>query len=91
MRRMRETPSPVRKARTVINTKYKAGALNRVKRTQAKYRATKNNGARTMFNKMKTTRLAAKTGFRVNSKRVTLKLKPKVVKALKDKSIKFLS
>jgi hypothetical protein len=87
LRRMRETPSPVRKARTVINTKYKAGALNRVKRTQAKYRATKNNGARTMFNKMKTTRLAAKTGFRVNSKRVTLKLKPKVVKALKDKSI----
>jgi hypothetical protein len=87
LRRMRETPSPVRKARTVINTKYKAGALNRVKRTQAKYRATKNNGARTMFNNMKTTRLAAKTGFRVNSKRVTLKLKPKVVKALKDKSI----
>lgn len=95
LRRMRETPSPVRKARTpvrkartVINTKYKAGALNRVKRTQAKNKATKNNGARTMFNKMmKTTRLAAKTGFRVNSKRVTLKLKPKVVKALKDKSI----
>jgi len=87
-RLMRETPSPVRKARTVINTKYKAGALNRVKRTQAKYRAAKNNGARTMFNKMKTTRLAAKTGFRVNSKRVTLKLKPKVVKALKNKSPK---
>jgi hypothetical protein len=92
---MRETPSPVRKARTpvrkartVINTKYKAGALNRVKRTQAKNKATKNNGARTMFNKMKTTRLAAKTGFRVNSKRVTLKLKPKVVKALKNKSPK---
>ena len=96
LRRMREarTPvrkarTPVRKARTVINTKYKAGALNRVKRTQAKNKATKNNGARTMFNKMmKTTRLAAKTGFRVNSKRVTLKLKPKVVKALKNKSPK---
>ena len=85
-RLMRETPSPVRKARTVINTKYKAGALNRVKRTQGKYRPAKNNG--TMFNKMKTTRLAAKTGFRVDSKRVTLKLKPKVVKALKNKSPK---
>ena len=86
LRLMRETPSPVRKARTVINTKYKAGALKRVKRTQAKNKATKNNG--TMFNKMKTTRLAAKTGFRVDSKRVTLKLKPKVVKALKNKSPK---
>ena len=85
LRLMRETPNPVRKARTVINTKYKAGALKRVKRTQAKNKATKNNG--TMFNKMKTTRLAAKTGFRVNSKRVTLKLKPKVVKALKNKSL----
>ena len=40
LRLMRETPSPVRKARTVINTKYKAGALKRVKRTQAKNKAT---------------------------------------------------
>ena len=76
LRLMRETPSPVRKARTVINTKYKAGALKRVKRAQAKNKATKNNGtnevkARTMFNKMMTTR-------------VTLKLK----KALKNKSPK---
>lgn len=61
LRLKRETPSPVRKARTVINTKYKAGALKRVKRTQAKNKATKNNGtnevkARRMFNKMMTRR-----------------------------------
>jgi hypothetical protein len=81
---MRETPSPVRKARTVINTKYKAGAPKRVKRAQAKNKATKNNGtnevkARTMFNKMMTRRKenAASTTIQktvrgmINRKKVT--------------------
>ncbi len=84
LRLMRETPSPVRKARTVINTKYKAGALKRVKRTQAKNKATKNNGtnevkAKTMFNKMMTRRKenAASTKIQktvrgmINRKKVT--------------------
>ena len=83
-RLMRETPSPVRKARTVINTKYKAGAPKRVKRAQAKNKATKNNGtnevkARTMFNKMMTRRKenAASTTIQktvrgmINRKKVT--------------------
>jgi hypothetical protein len=95
LRRVRETPSPVRKARVVINTKYKAGALKRVKRTQAKNKATKNNGtnevkARRMFNKMMTRRKenAASTTIQktvrgmINRKKVT-KMRKLQIQAVK--------